>query len=188
MNEKARLAIDVFESLVEPKQVVEIGCIRMEQELPSEGYSTLYLAQACRDVRCAFLSVDTNPGHVETARAVLVSHGISNRLRGIKVEVGDGLEVLDNWGLREPCPPIDLLYLDGGGAPGVHLAQLQAAMMFLSDQAIIIVDDCHPHGGNAMGKGTELIPWAEAEGMHVEIRSTFAEYRAAVINPRGKQD
>ena len=153
MNEKARLAIDVFESLTTPKQVVEIGCIRMEQELPSEGYSTLYLAQVCHEAKCAFLSVDTNPGHVETAKAVLTSHGISGRIRNIKIEVGDGLEVLDNWEQRESCPPIDLLYLDGGGTPDVHLAQLQAAMMFLSSQAIVIVDDCHPHGGNAMGKG-----------------------------------
>ena len=67
------------------------------------------------------------------------------------------------------------------------IAQFQAAQMFLSSQAMVIVDDCHPHGGNPMGKGTELIPWAEAEGMKVEIRSTFAEYRAAIINPRGQR-
>ncbi len=83
--------------------------------------------------------------------------------------------------LRGHPGPIDFLYLDGGDDPAEALAEFEAALPRLSESAVVAIDDCHPYGGNELGKGTALIPRARELGWQVEIETSLLPFRTAII-------
>lgn len=165
-NPKANALLAAFGDLPSGAVVIEIGCARFREELPSDGWSTVHLARAALEHGWDFHSVDIDPAAVKNARAL--TDGLP-----VNVHECDG----ERW-LRAWCSPIDGLYLDGAAEPQQAVAQYEAAN--LADGVVIAIDDVQPIGEHERGKGDLLLDRLEGDGFDVMLIPTFERYQMAV--------
>lgn len=171
MNGKARVLLDAFSDLGDGAVVVEIGCVRFDYEVPSDGWSTVYLAQAALKHGWTFHSVDIDAGAV--GRAV---EAVGNLPAIIHHSDGERF-------LRAFPHQIDGLYLDGAADPAQALAQYNVAS--LAPSAVIAVDDIQliklSNGARyEQGKGTLVLDKLIEDGFTVRILPTETNYQMAV--------
>ena len=145
--------------------IIEIGCIREPDEVPEDGFSTVYLAQYAKDNNRNFISWDTNLQNVRMARTALGSRDL-NPLSVIK---GDGEEALK----ATPHNEIAFLYLDSHRNPAFTLNQYKAANLLPG--AIVCVDDAyHYDEGFKFGKATFLKQLFEQKAINHQLVPTFS--------------
>lgn len=170
MNLKARRLLKAGEGLGEGAVVVEIGCVRNEAEVPSDGYSTVYLGRRAKRRAWEFHSVDIDPAAIHAARSAC--EGLP-----VALHQADGEE----W-LRRFRRPIDLLYLDGAADPEQAVRQYRAAK--LAHGATVVIDDAQPIVGDglnlAQGKASTILTLLEQDGFRVKVYETEPGYRMAV--------
>lgn len=171
MNGKAERLLAAFDHLPAGAVIVEIGCVRTSQEVPSDGYSTVYLAEAAQEKDWAFYSIDSDPAAVANARTLTEDLPVS-------VQQADGATWLAGFVI-----PISGLYLDGAADAAQAVDQYDAAS--LADDAMIVIDDIQPihedhHDPLERGKGDLLLDVLEADGWSVEIHETEPDYLMAV--------
>jgi len=156
--------------ILEPKVMVEVGCIRIPIDCASDGFSTMYLAREAKNLGARFFTIDIDQSNLRMAAGLMLGENLSPVLVW-----GDGLEFLE----RAPLE-IDFLHLDGS-EPVSTLAQFMAAKPKLSLGCVVCVDDCHNYGGWLYGKGDLLVPYLEErDDWHVQIIPSALEYKTAV--------
>jgi predicted O-methyltransferase YrrM len=154
--------------------VVEVGCIRHEREVATDGFSTLYLARACAERGRSFASYDLDRAAVERAQAVLKRADLPGAVR-----CEDAVPVLRRG------PPLAFLYLDSSDVPADSMAQFLAAPLLPG--ALLAVDDAQAYGGHALGKATEVARALDAAGLRYRVHPTEPGYAMLVARfPRGK--
>jgi len=176
-NAKNKKAALLLESLPRAPQgtVVEIGSTRTIQEIASDGFSTVYLARACKERGVEFRSFDLDPMTVDKANRILGREGLSQC-----VACGDGAIVL------KELDPVAFLYLDSSDDPEDTLSQFTAAP--LAPGAIVVVDDAQSNGVHPFGKASRLVSLFAEHGVKFEIRPTEPGYAALVACfPCGKR-
>ncbi len=151
---------------------VEIGCIREDHEVPSDGYSTVHIARYCVERGIYFRSVDSNEDNVKIARAVLRREISADPDTDKLVKQYDG----EKW--LKACSPISFLYLDSHREPEFSLNQFLAAK--LVSGAIVAIDDAHPYDGHEYGKATDLIPLFDAENIKWKIIPTHPQFKMVI--------
>ena len=161
-NQKAQVLLEAL-SMSPNGLMVEIGSVRQEKEVPEDGYSTIYLAQAAQEQGRVFHSFDNEQPTVDLANQLLES----KNLKPI-VEKKDGSQAVKDLG------PISFLYLDSHKDPRYSLDQFRAAT--LAPGAIVAIDDTHEYEGWKFGKATYLIELAERSGWPFDIVPTFESY------------
>lgn len=171
MNAKAARLVASIAHLGEGDVMVEIGCVRAPNEIPSDGYSTVYLAQAAKVQGFTFHSVDIDPNAVQIARHLTA--GLP-----AQVHLGDGAEWLQEQADLPQIRSIDALFIDGAASPEEALSQYDAAL--LDPEAVVIVDDIQAIDTYVQGKGTELLTALERDGFEVQIYATEPGYLMAV--------
>lgn len=158
MNRKASTLLAALDALPKGSVVVEIGTIRQDHDVPSDGFSTYYLAKRAVERDWEFHSVTNEPENTATARRVIDA--------GVGLHTADGAE----W-LGEFTKPINALYLDGAASPEEAMEQYWAAN--LAPGAIIAIDDVQNIDYEyERGKGTLLLDALAEEGYEVEIKPT----------------
>ena len=153
-NAKTRTLIAALDG-APPGLIVEIGCVREPYELPSDGWSTMYLARAADEQGRVMRSFDSNAENVALCNRLLNDYSFPPC-----VEVEDGEEALAS--LRTP---IAFLYLDAGDDPSETLRQYRAAEGNLAPGAVVCVDDVAP-------KAPLLIAYFASIGQEYEIVPT----------------
>jgi len=151
---------------------VEIGCIREDHEVPSDGYSTVHMARYCAERGIYFRSVDANEDNVKIARAVLRREISSDPDTDELVKLYDG----EKW--LKACSPISFLYLDSHRDPEYSLNQFCAAK--LVPGAVVAIDDAHSYDGWEYGKATDLIKLFDAEGIKWKIVPTHPQFKMVI--------
>jgi predicted O-methyltransferase YrrM len=136
------------------RRIVEIGSIRMRDNIDGDGYSTLAWVRHAEQV----YSVDIDP--LATALTLEETAGCDN----ITALTQDGVEFLEGFD-----QPIDLLYLDAWDAflpdsAENHLRAYLAAQKNLHPRSLILIDDTDRESG---GKGRLVIPRALEDGLSV---------------------
>lgn len=169
MNRKAECLLQAASHLPADAVVVEIGCVRSANEVPTDGYSTVYLAAAALEHGWGFHSVDYNMDAIRTAEAATGGQGVT-------LHLADGTEWLTGFG------KIDLLYLDGSISPEEAVQQYEAATLVWD--ATVVIDDVQQIGGHAHGKGDALLERLDHDGFAVDIYDTEPGYRMAVAHRR----
>lgn len=164
MNRKAERLLAATDGLPDGAVLVEIGCVRRPDEIPSDGHSTVYLARAAKDYGWDFYSIDYSPA------AVAIAQRLTD---GAEVHCSDGA----TW-LADYKGTIDFLYLDGSTDPGESLRQYTAARM--SKHSTVVIDDVQQIGSQPHGKGDALLGLLERDGYRVTIHDTEPGYRMAV--------
>lgn len=154
MNRKASTLLAALADTPDGVTVVEIGTIRFDHELPSEGYSTVYLAEQAAARGWKFHSVSDDKAATDTARSLIPE--------GVKLHTKDGTKWLTAFKAR-----IDALYLDGSSDPVETLEQYRAAK--LAGSCVVIVDDVQPVGEHERGKGELLLDVLAEDGFDVEM-------------------
>lgn len=168
MNGKATALLDAFDGLGEGATVVEVGCVRFPHEIPSDGWSTFYLAQAAQERGWKFHTIDIDGGAVNHARDATATFAAS-------VHHADGAD----W-LREFPGPIEGLYLDGAADPSEAVDQYRAAR--LAEHPVIVMDDVQPIGEQQRGKADLLLDVLAEDGFQVRIIDTEPGYLMAVAH------
>ncbi|MCK5610093.1 hypothetical protein KAR91_49930 [Candidatus Pacearchaeota archaeon] len=176
-NEKARVLLEAV--AISPKGLmIEIGCIRQEQEVPEDGFSTIHLAHLAEREGRTFCSFDNEQPTVDLANRVLKREGFKPL-----VECKDGVQALNELG------PISFLYLDSHKDPQFSLDQFRAAE--LAPGAIVAIDDTHEYEQWKFGKATSLIALAEANDWPFDIVPTFKGWYQTATTiiqfPNGKE-
>lgn len=167
MNKKAAALLDAFKDLPDGANVVEIGCVRFTEEMASDGFSTVYLAQEALKRGWMFNSVDRDRGAVNRARIVTQDLPVS-------VHYADGREWLESF-----PDEIDGLYLDGAMSPGEAVSQYRAAK--LAKKAVIAIDDVQSFFPYKRGKGDLLLDVLEDDGWDVSVVETeWPNYKMAI--------
>lgn len=141
--------------------IVEIGCTREPTELPSDGWSTMYLARAANGKSRAMRSFDTDAKNVVLSNRLLSDYNLPPC-----VEVEDGVSALSSLG-----NPIAFLYLDAGDDPSETLQQFKAARFVPG--AVVCVDDVVP-------KAALLIAYFASIGQEYEIVPTEPGYEMLI--------
>ena len=174
MNRKAETLLAATEGLGAGAFVVEVGTMRFDHEAPSDGASTLFLAERAKERGWKFVSIDNSEAAILNARTVLVGRGLDD---AVELCLGDGEATL----ARMPGY-IDFLYLDGAADPREALAQFMAARGKLAYRAGVAVDDVQEiAGAGPQGKGSLLLDRARELGWDVEVRETEPGYLMAVL-------
>ena len=164
MNRKAEVLLKwLAEAPAGP--VVEIGCMRYDHELESEGFSTYYLARQCAEEGRDFYSYDINPEHVRNAKNIMGQFGLIGTVQCMSGTVG-----------LSKVRGIGFLYLDSSDNPNHTMDQYLIADM--APGGIIVIDDCHSYSAGPYGKGTQVI---ESVGLDNLILEVTGGYRMAVI-------
>lgn len=171
VNAKAERLLAVFDGLPRGSVFVEIGCVRFPEEIASDGYSTVYLAEAAKENGWELHSIDIDAAAVQNAQAL--TENLPNA-----VHHADGAA----W-LKEFRGSIGGLYLDGAAQPQQAVDQYRAAR--LSDDAVIAIDDIQPIAAGDVerlerGKGDLLLDVLAADGWTVDIHKTIPGYLMAV--------
>lgn len=166
MNLKARRLLATFGQLPAGATVVEIGCIRFQMELASDGFSTVYIAAWALARGWKFHSVDIDPLSIRRATTAVGELPVT-------LHHADGRE----WLTAFPGP-IDALYLDGSVNPDEALAQYRAAN--LAAAAVVVVDDVQQIDECERGKGELLLDVLERDGFTVQTFDTEPRYQMAV--------
>lgn len=147
-----------------PKLIIEIGTMPWAIGAPlfeSYGMSTLKLGEYAQNEGAEFHSCDINPESVENCTNTLKHYNVT----GVILHCNDGtkfLEEVATWGKK-----IDLLYLDNASEPDITLQQFKTAEPLMSDNSVIILDDCHSDEYGEYSKGTTTIPYADKNGYTV---------------------
>lgn len=178
MNRKAERILHLLDELLTypdlPKRIVEIGCVRFTTEIPSDGFSTVYIARWAISNGYRFVSVDRSEQSINIAR-----HILQEELRQPTIDLvhEDGETFLAQW--KEP---IACVYLDGPDDPSVILRQLQAA----EDQLayMVIIDDTQKMGSHEFGKGSLVIPYLAAQDWDITHYDTESGYRMTCLRKR----
>ncbi len=154
---------------------VEIGCIREDHEVPSDGYSTVHMARYCIEHDLQFVSVDANEENVAIARTALRKElgGSASPLPGAPVVIH-----LDGEKYLKACNPISFLYLDSHRDPEYSLNQFLVAN--LVPGAVVAIDDAHPYDGWEYGKATDLIKLFDAEEIKWKIVPTHPQFKMVI--------
>lgn len=128
--------------------IIETGTIRVPHFKDYDGASTLTFAKLAEATSSEFYSVDLSPQSIETSMAALGSEvGL------VHYNCCDSVGFLSSF-----SKPIDVLYLDSydyfkeNPLPSqIHqAAEIGAAYGKLSNDAVVLLDDCNIEGG---GKG-----------------------------------
>lgn len=170
MNRKAATLLEAFGDLGAGAVVVEIGCVRQAHEVPSDGYSTFYLAQTAAESGWELHSVDVDLGAVRNAQSAC---------EGLPVSFwcADGAAWLADFSFA-----IDGLFLDGAANGQQTLDQYVAAT--LADRCVIVIDDVQdiilPGEILQRGKGGMLLDRLMADEFEVAIKDTEPGYQMAV--------
>lgn len=155
---------------------IEIGCIRENHEVPTDGFSTIYLAREAISRGCAFISIDKDPNIALMANKTLIAHRLPAFVRAV-----DGKEFLQ--GIDDP---ISFLYFDSHRLPIFTTEQYIES--HLASGAVIAVDDCHSFDNNKYGKGTHLVDIFEKQKIQYEIKDTEPGFKMLVAYfPKGKE-
>ncbi len=159
-----------------PGLIIEIGCIRQEQEVAEDGFSTFYLAQFAHDTGREFKSFDIEPENVRIANKVLKSHNLPE-----SVFQADGKFVLPTLGA------ISFLFLDAHRIPAISFEQYKAAE--LAKDAIVVIDDAHTFDGNQYGKATYCVQVFDKYNIKWDIFDTEPGFKMIVAKfPNGKRN
>lgn len=168
MNAKASRLLSAAAYLREDALIVEVGMVRRDEEVPSDGFSTVYLAEQAAERGLRFVSIDNDPDTVAICAQVLDHLSLHATLI-----CGDGEEEI-----AKIAGPIDLLYLDGAVDPADAVHQYKAAR--LADRATVVIDDVQPIDKSKQGKATDLLPLLARHGWAVEVFETEPGYLMAV--------
>jgi ADP-heptose:LPS heptosyltransferase len=141
---------------------VETGCIRSAEDW-SAGYSTYLFGYFLQEHGGQLESVDSDPAHVEIARAWTAAYGSTVRIHH---------SLSHDWLRSYTGPPIDLLYLDSAdvGSPQHReccLGEAQLALPHLAHDALILVDDACWKAGSFQGNGELSVPWLLERGWSI---------------------
>ena len=166
--------------------IIEVGCVREEQQFISQDNSTFYFDQMAKKNHLNFMSVDFSK----------VSHGFAERIVGDRALLGDGEAFLNGF-----KHTIGILYLDNfdviynekhkmslmrrvGQAyednnefitnqrsAQVHLNQLKAALPKMSERHFICFDDTMVREGDWWGKGATCVPYLLERGYKIISQS-----------------
>ena len=165
MNRKAECLLQAASHLPAGATIVEIGCCRQPHEVASDGFSTVYLADAAVERGWTFHSVDYD------MNAIRIAQEVTNG--GVMLHLAEA----EKW-LYEFQGAIDLLYLDGSSSAEEALWQYEAAE--LKSQATVVIDDVQQLPGQERGKGNILLDLLEQDGFTVTVYDTEPGYRMAV--------
>lgn len=180
-NRKAEVLLDAL-SKAQNGLWIEIGCIREDKEVPTDGFSTYYLAKMANIRNCLFRSYDTNHENVEMAKRALEKHHLLNI--NAQVYRMDGETALKYRAAEKE--EISFLYLDSHRLPIYSAAQYLAAP--LAEGAVVVIDDCHSFDGFEYGKGNILVSLFEKHDIEWEIFDTEPGFRMIVAYlPNGKK-
>jgi predicted O-methyltransferase YrrM len=140
---------------------LEVGCMFKQDE----GRSTQRIAAFLDSHRVAsrFVSIDADPAHIKSARALLAGHAPATREPPDFV-LGRSLECLP--AVLGELRPLHFALLDGGAHPEVCLQELELALAALADGGLVLVDDLQELAPTAaygpprpFGKGTLILPF-----------------------------
>src|SRR3990167_9813971 len=163
MNPKASFLIDALGQKKQPI-MLEVGCIRVAEEVETDGWSTVYLGREADKREGYLFSCDVTEDAVAVATEVVKNLHI----RRVKVEQGNAAVLLANWKYSK----LDLLYLDGSDNPYDTLRQAKLALPHLVSDAVVVIDDVQPIGQHYLGKGEMAIPYLIQEGWRCLIAPT----------------
>lgn len=154
--------------------IVETGTIRKAEDWSGAGYFTYLAAFYCSHVGGKLYSVDTDPANCRFAQKVCLPFD-----GHVDIACGDSVSYLRQFGKA-----IDVLYCDSldtyeTGFEEHAFNEVQAAMVWLSPNALIVLDDSPTIDGNVTGKGTKAVPWLLDQGWKI----LFAGYQ--IILARG---
>jgi predicted O-methyltransferase YrrM len=130
-----------------------------------DGCSTLIFGAWARDHRAELYSVDISARNLENAKTAVLNH--VRRTHNIHFICSDSVSFLSSF-----HKPIDFLYLDSfdydenDPLPSQihHLNEIKAALPFLTETSIVMIDDCDfPNGG----KGKLAIEWLLEQGWKI---------------------
>lgn len=165
MNLKAQALLKAFDRLPAGAVIVEVGCVRFDHEIPSDGFSTIYLGQRAKERGWNVTSIDISPEAVDIACRLI---------SGLPVTMmrGDGATLIAemDW--------IDGLFLDGSADPADTVNQYLAS----DKPTIVVVDDAQAIERNELGKATNVIEHLMADGYDIEIVDTEPGYRMLIAS------
>lgn len=164
MNHKVEALLD-FLAGAPAGPVAEVGTLRSEFERASDGWTTVFLAQAGRKV----FSIDSSSHNLSIARGVLMRRGLLDMVTLIHQDGAVALAAL---------PPLALLYLDGSDDPVEALAQFHAAAFL--PRARLAVDDAQSYGGNPFGKATAIMAELDYSGDLIETEPGYSMFLAHI--------
>jgi hypothetical protein len=168
--------------------IVETGTLRCDQpaHMQGDGWSTLYFRGLIDRFGGTFFSVDIDPDHIATSRAV-VTREFGN-LENTVHHCGDSVAFLQSFDRA-----IDILYLDsfdysGDSRAAEHqLAEIEAALNKLSLRCIVLLDDICETIEN--GKAALTIPYLRSQGWRMQlipvIERTQKQWYQAILRPSG---
>jgi len=159
-NPKADFLIRVCRELPAKPTIVEIGCALSEEEDPTGGWSTFYLAQKADTL----ISVDVDATALDIAHRLSAMAPCTHYTRLAKGE---------DYLCTKVVPSIDLLLLDGSDYPSETLLQARYGIKKLAPNGIIVIDDVQPIGEDYFGKGQLAIPLLIQEGFKCLIEPTL---------------
>jgi predicted O-methyltransferase YrrM len=117
--------------------LVRVGRLRSVLEIgTSNGYSTLWLADAVRETGGRVLSVDTDAGALGLAAANLARAGLDGR---VELRVEDGGATL----AATPAGSVELLFLDS--ERGEYVGWWPAPLDVLAPHGVLVIDNVLSH-------------------------------------------
>jgi hypothetical protein len=160
------------------RTIVETGTTRSPGNWAGDGQSTLVLAECAARLDGRLYSCDLDPQASQVGRA-LTQH-LAPR---VECHTGDSVAFLASFGR-----PIDLLYLDSldyssdNPAPAQQhaLRELVAALPFLHERSLVLIDDCALVGG---GKGGTLIRYLLQSGLWIDVVAGYQVLLSPATTP-----
>jgi len=174
-NQKASVLLYAMQLAPQNGLFVEIGCIREDHEVATDGYSTVYMSKYCKNLDLRFVSVDNQEKNVVMANKVLEKEGLKP-----EVITEDGKKFL------EYEDAISFLYLDSHRHPQYSYDQYINSE--LAEGAVVAIDDAQPYDDHELGKATQLVELFEVEGISWRLIPTEPGFSMVVAKfPRGKK-
>lgn len=141
--------------------IVETGCIRGEEDWRGTGFGTYLLGAFTDRYGGEVISVDIEQGNCEFARRT------TGEVKTVTVVNQDSVEFLQAFN-----QPIDVLILDSMDTwiPGCEehaLREVQAALPWLHERSIIVLDDTVYKERRFTGKGALSVPWLLEQGWQI---------------------
>lgn len=160
------------------RTIVETGTTRSPGNWAGDGQSTLVLAECAARLDARFYSCDLDPLASQVGRAMTQHLGPR-----VECHTADSVAFLGSFGR-----PIDLLYLDSldyssdNPAPAQQhaLNELVAALPFLHEKSLVLIDDCALVGG---GKGGTLIPYLLQSGLWIDVVAGYQVLLSPATTP-----
>jgi SAM-dependent methyltransferase len=175
-NDKRAASFEAAKKLIKERQLytwIETGTARYgARECIGDGCSTMIYSDFLNEINGELFSVDINPNAIQEAEKAVYF----NREK-IHFVVSDSINFLENFDHS-----IDFLYLDSydfelnNPLPSQihHLKEIIAAYNKLTDQSVVMIDDCQlPHGG----KGKLIIDFLVKRGW----KKVFDGYQVIMV-------